>query len=339
LIEKGGLVAIELYFHRNNIEALEDDRRYKVFASLEAGLVFLGSDDDTGGGLLKESVLKAGEVLGTEEVMVGKGDGQDLRAIAGEEMLKALGIGYCREEDESGPILQGMKRTSGRRKGLAQMAVVLPGEEELLMRLKAERGAHLVFGDLRWTLGDNHDVGPLAATERLAEQSCGQHEVGGDEAVVGGKQNLKAWLNVTVLIGIVKKDYLRRGDRMVVQEVMDGFAATGTDGQDDLGELVLHLTGFVAYVLGIHLRGGKEIAFGLTLVATAHYCRTVMREEEADEVFGVGCLAGASYRKIAYTDDWHSKRLRTKQDLLIEQEVSDPHDSSVEAGGRHQPSV
>ena len=222
------------------------------------------------------------------------------------------------------------------RRDRPQCLEFMGGEEKLLIGVEAhglgddaELHGFQVFRALR----DNHDVGPVLALHGFPQPSCRQQRVVDHQPVVVYEQYIDARLHIPVLESVVEQDDINVFDVFPAGQLVDAVCAFPIHGHRDIGELGLHLVGFVTDAPDRRLLSGQYKSVALAFVAPAQYRHLRPVFQKPYEVFHVGCLAGTADGDVADRDDRNGKR-PALQDTHVEEQVPETDAQPVEPAQR-----
>ena len=222
-----------------------------------------------------------------------------------------------------------------------QLQVVNAREVQTLVREQVQcfsEDAKLHGLQVLGTLRDDHHVGPVLATERLAQAACGEQLVVDDESVIIDQQDIDARLHVAVLESVVEKDHIHVLRLRIARHAVDALATVAVDGHIGIGKLPLHLVRLIADLVHGRVGLGQHIATALPLVASGEHAHLHPLLEQPDEILHVRGLARATYGDIAHGDDRYVKSLLAKH-AKLKQLVAKTHSQTIDPAQRQQPLI
>ena len=285
----------------------------KSFEILKTCAVFICSDDHTRFGQRQENLVDTLRVLCLEEMMVGKSQGSNRPTLFFQVGLHLQGRGDACEQQY---ILATQRRARiGERLCLFgedrnRCIVVDAGEVKLLIRIEVHSlGEHAKLHRLQVfrTLRDDHDVCPALAVETLTQPASRQEFVVDDQTVIVDEQDIDAWFDIAVLVGIVEKDDIDIVRRLVMCHPVYALTPVLVYSNVDIGEFLFHLIRLVTDLACCCLVIGEDITLALTLIATREHAHPHHISQQSDKIFHMRCLARSAHRDVANGNDRYGK--------------------------------
>lgn len=191
---------------------------------------------------------------------------------------------------------------------------------------------------IRRTLGDNHNVGTVLPTLRLAEPSRRQQLIVEDKAMVIDEQDIDARFDIAVLVGVVEEHDIGVASSLVGSEAIDTLAALLVHRDMDLRKLALHLVRLVSYQPHRRIVLCQQIAPALALIAPAEHRHLCLVLQQADEILHMRRFARSAHGDIAHRDDGHTET-PASENAQFEELVAKAHAQPVEPAQGAQPVV
>ena len=251
-------------------------------------------------------------------------------------MKQRTGIGYSRHDDH--PVAPANPSLGSVGEQRQRLALLHSREIERLVRIESQRvahDAHVERVEVLGTLGDQHEIGPVDLSSRVAQPAPRQQPVAVNRTIVVHQQDIDPRLDIPVLKSVVENNQFDLGVNF--PQPADSLGPFFANRHRNVGILHLHLLGFVAYALDRRARSREHEPFGPAAIPARKYGYSPLARKTLDQKFGHRRLARTADSQIAHAHD-RNVELLAPENLQIEQLVPDVDYQTVYPGqrGRYQ---